>query len=170
MSPSLPIAWEISIVGARVLHIIDVWDFYQDNPERIFYVWQGGVTIYGAILGGFAGGALYISTRNSAWFLSLWGRYFKFLGEAKEAQKIFRELEARSGIDHISPVEWALGYLAIGDQEQALDWLVQASESHYPENWTDVEFDIATNAFADPVLDQPEFAEARSRLGFRGDD
>lgn len=79
--------WAIlgGVVGARVLHIIDVWGFYQDNPEQIFYVWEGGVTIYGAILGGFVGGALYIITRNSAWFLSAWGRYFKFLGEAKEA-------------------------------------------------------------------------------------
>ena len=79
--------WAIlgGVLGARVIHIIDVWDFYQDNPERIFYVWQGGVAIYGAILGGFAGGALYIIIRNSAWFLTLWGRYFKFLGEAKAA-------------------------------------------------------------------------------------
>jgi len=74
------------VIGARLLHVLDQWeDFYQHNPERIFYVWQGGVTIYGAILGGFVGGALYITIRNSAWYLSFWGRYFKFLGEAKAA-------------------------------------------------------------------------------------
>ena len=73
------------VVGARVVHVIGTWDFYQTDPARIFYVWQGGVAIYGAILGGFVGGAAYISVRNSAWFLALWGRYFRFLGEAKAA-------------------------------------------------------------------------------------
>ena len=80
--------WAIigGVVGARVLHIIGQWgDFYADDPIKILYVWQGGVTIFGAILGGFVGGALYITIRNSAGFLSLWGRYFKFLGEAKES-------------------------------------------------------------------------------------
>ena len=74
------------IIGSRLLHVIDVWDAtYQDNPQKIFYVWQGGATIYGSILGGFVGGALYIIIRNSRWFLALWGRYFRFLGEARSA-------------------------------------------------------------------------------------
>ena len=80
--------WAIvgGVVGARLLHVVGQWsDFYQNDPIRVLYVWQGGVTIYGAILGGFVGGALYIVTRNSAWYLGLWGRYFKFLGEPKKA-------------------------------------------------------------------------------------
>ena len=56
------------IIGARVLHVIDFWnDFYQYNPQRILYVWNGGIAIFGAYLGGFAGGATYITTRNAAW-------------------------------------------------------------------------------------------------------
>ena len=80
--------WAIvgGVVGARLLHIADQWnEVYGPDPIRILYVWQGGVTIYGAILGGFVGGALYIITRNSAWYLGLWTRYFKFLGEPKKA-------------------------------------------------------------------------------------
>ena len=73
------------VIGARLVHVIGIWDFYQNDPARIFYVWQGGVAIYGAILGGFVGGATYILVRNSGWFLTLWGRYFRFLGEAKAA-------------------------------------------------------------------------------------
>ena len=74
------------IIGARLLHVIDFWsDVYQHDPVRALYVWQGGVTIYGAILGGFVGGALYIMVRNSGWYLELWARYFRFLGEAKAA-------------------------------------------------------------------------------------
>ncbi len=74
------------VIGARVLHIVDFWgETYSHDPVRIIYVWQGGVTIYGAILGGFVGGALYITVRNSAWYLSYWGRYLRFLGEPKVA-------------------------------------------------------------------------------------
>jgi|TARA_Y100000031_G_scaffold102566_1_gene112454 phosphatidylglycerol:prolipoprotein diacylglycerol transferase len=74
------------VIGARLLHVIDFWgEVYQDDPLKAFYAWQGGVTIYGAILGGFAGGALYIYVRNAAWFLSIWGRYFRFLGSPNKA-------------------------------------------------------------------------------------
>ena len=74
------------IIGARLLHVIDFWDdIYRYNPVSLLYVWQGGIAIYGAILGGFVGGSLYILTRNSGWFLQLWGRYFRFMGEPREA-------------------------------------------------------------------------------------
>ena len=73
------------IVGARVLHVIDFWSLYSADPARIFMVWQGGIAIFGAILGGFIFGAAYILIRNSEWFLSLWGKYFRFAGEPEKA-------------------------------------------------------------------------------------
>jgi phosphatidylglycerol:prolipoprotein diacylglycerol transferase len=36
-------------------------------------------------MGGFAAGSLYIIVRNSRWFLTLWGRFFRFAGEATKA-------------------------------------------------------------------------------------
>ena len=69
------------IIGARLLHVIDFWAVYAADPLRILMVWTGGIAIYGAILGGFVGGACYILMRNSNWFLTLWGRYFRFAGE-----------------------------------------------------------------------------------------
>ena len=80
--------WAIigGIIGARALHVIDFWgEVYEHDPERIFYVWQGGIAIFGAILGGFAGGSLYMIIRNSNWFLSLWGKAFRFAGEPHPA-------------------------------------------------------------------------------------
>ena len=73
------------IVGARVLHVIDFWSLYSADPARILMVWQGGIAIFGAILGGFIFGAAYILIRNSEWFLSLWGKYFRFAGEPEKA-------------------------------------------------------------------------------------
>ena len=59
------------IIGARILHVIDFWDdVYQYNPARIVYFWNGGIAIFGAYLGGFAGGATYITLRNARWLTS----------------------------------------------------------------------------------------------------
>ena len=74
------------IIGARVIHIIDWWDsYYQYNPVSVLYFWQGGIAIFGAILGGFVGGSLYIMVRNSDWFLNFWGKWFQFMGEPERA-------------------------------------------------------------------------------------
>ena len=80
--------WAIigGIVGARLVHVIDFWgEIYQDDPIQLIYVWRGGIAIYGAIVGGFIGGASYITIRNSGWFLAMWGRFFRFAGEPHRA-------------------------------------------------------------------------------------
>lgn len=73
------------IIGARLLHVIDFWALYSANPMQIVMVWTGGIAIFGAILGGFVGGSAYILMRNANWFLNLWGKYFRFLGEPERA-------------------------------------------------------------------------------------
>lgn len=74
------------IIGARALHVIDFWgDVYQHDPIRILYVQQGGIAVIGAILGGFAAGALYIIIRNSDQFIAFWGKFFRWAGEPHKA-------------------------------------------------------------------------------------
>ena len=53
--------WAIigGIIGARLVHVIDRWSFYQDTPGQIIAIWSGGIGIWGGILGGFIGGAVY---------------------------------------------------------------------------------------------------------------
>jgi phosphatidylglycerol:prolipoprotein diacylglycerol transferase len=48
-----------AIVGARLFHVIDQWDFYAKDPIAIIKVNEGGLAIYGTIVGGPVAGALY---------------------------------------------------------------------------------------------------------------
>ncbi|MEE8442582.1 MAG: prolipoprotein diacylglyceryl transferase, partial [Dehalococcoidia bacterium] len=58
------------ILGARFIHVVDRWEVYGQNPGQIFAVWRGGIALYGAILFGFLGGAMYV------WGRQLLGRIY----------------------------------------------------------------------------------------------
>lgn len=53
--------WAIvgGVIGARAVHVIDFWDTYRHTPGEIFAVWNGGIGVWGGILGGFIGGTIY---------------------------------------------------------------------------------------------------------------
>lgn len=40
------------IIGARAYYVIFEWDYYSQNPMEIFRIWNGGLAIYGGIIGG----------------------------------------------------------------------------------------------------------------------
>jgi phosphatidylglycerol:prolipoprotein diacylglycerol transferase len=41
------------MIGARFFHVLDHWpDEYATNPIRALYIWEGGLAIWGAIVGG----------------------------------------------------------------------------------------------------------------------
>jgi phosphatidylglycerol:prolipoprotein diacylglycerol transferase len=63
---ALTIAIILGIIGARLYHVFSDpeggmvgWDYYRTHPIEILYIWQGGLGIYGAIVGGLLGVALY---------------------------------------------------------------------------------------------------------------
>ncbi|PIS21717.1 prolipoprotein diacylglyceryl transferase [candidate division WWE3 bacterium CG_4_10_14_0_2_um_filter_42_7] len=43
------------IFGARIYHLVNYFEFYRENPGLMFAVWDGGMGIFGALLGGLAG-------------------------------------------------------------------------------------------------------------------
>ena len=42
------------VIGARIYHIIDLWGYYSDNLGQMMAVWNGGMSIWGGLIGGFA--------------------------------------------------------------------------------------------------------------------
>jgi len=47
------------IIGARALFVAENWGLFADNPLDIFRINEGGISIYGALIGGVLGAILY---------------------------------------------------------------------------------------------------------------
>lgn len=89
--------WSVppAVVAARLYYVAFAWELFKNDPLSIFKVWEGGLAIYGGVIGG-ALGVLLLSRRRRLPFLQLadlvapglilaqaigrWGNYFN--GEA----------------------------------------------------------------------------------------
>ena len=49
----------IGLVCARIYYCLFNWSLYRDNPISCLYVWEGGMAIYGGVLGGLLGLWIY---------------------------------------------------------------------------------------------------------------
>ncbi len=41
-----------AIIGARLYYVVFRWDYYSAHPDEIIQIWNGGLAIYGGIIGG----------------------------------------------------------------------------------------------------------------------
>ena len=64
-------AWSVAtwgvvggIVGARLLHVADRWDFYSEHLDQIVAIWTGGIAVWGAAIGGVLGGLIVALRRT----------------------------------------------------------------------------------------------------------
>ena len=59
-----------AVVGARLYYVIFQWDAYKDNLLSIFKIWEGGLAIYGGIIGGLIT-AYFVAKKTKLPFLKL---------------------------------------------------------------------------------------------------
>lgn len=85
------VAVPCGIVGARLYYVAMRWEVFAQRPVTALYIWQGGLAIYGAVLGGALGLWLYARHKNLAFAtiadliapglllaqaIGRWGNYF----------------------------------------------------------------------------------------------
>ena len=60
-----------AIIGARAYHVADQWQFYSQNPWLIPQTWNGGLGIFGAIVGALTFIFLYSLVSSFSFLVSL---------------------------------------------------------------------------------------------------
>ncbi len=79
------------IIGARLYYVAFAWDVFASDWTKIFRIWEGGLAIYGAVIGGFIAVLLFSIKRKISVFtltdiiapglilaqaIGRWGNYF----------------------------------------------------------------------------------------------
>ncbi len=90
------------------------------------------------------------------------------IGDRDTAERLVDEVSARSeGGQDIGAGGWALASLAVGNVDEALEWLEEGAAKasrHEPDAGYYSLMNLKMNYAADPVLERPEFVDVRSRL------
>ncbi|RMD69620.1 MAG: prolipoprotein diacylglyceryl transferase, partial [Cyanobacteria bacterium J149] len=60
-----------AIPGARIYYVLFEWQNYAQHPQDIIAIWQGGIAIHGAIIGGAIAGLIFAKiNQQSFWQLT----------------------------------------------------------------------------------------------------
>lgn len=61
----------IAIICARIYYVLFKWEYYSKNPGDIFAIWEGGIAIHGALIGGVITTAVFARKKGvSFWQLA----------------------------------------------------------------------------------------------------
>ncbi len=81
----------VSILCARIYYVAFSWESYAHNPISALYIWEGGIAIYGSVLGAIAGIAVFCKIKKIKFtalldlvlmvfligqFIGRWGNFF----------------------------------------------------------------------------------------------
>ncbi|AQT85215.1 prolipoprotein diacylglyceryl transferase Lgt [Paenibacillus larvae subsp. larvae] len=53
-----------ALIGARIYFVAMKWEDYKDNLGQIFAIWNGGIAIYGALIGAIIGALIYVRKKK----------------------------------------------------------------------------------------------------------
>lgn len=67
----LMFALPAAIIGARIYYVIFRWEQFADNPISVFFIWEGGIAIHGALIASVITGIIFAKKRGvSFWKLA----------------------------------------------------------------------------------------------------
>lgn len=55
------------IFGARISYVLYNWELFAGNLVSAFYLWEGGLTIFGGLLGGIIAGSIWVYFKKYRW-------------------------------------------------------------------------------------------------------
>ncbi|MFA7636888.1 MAG: prolipoprotein diacylglyceryl transferase [Monoglobales bacterium] len=58
----------VAIICARAYYVIFSWSDYKNNLIQVFKIWEGGIAIYGGVIGAFIAGYLYAKAKKISFF------------------------------------------------------------------------------------------------------
>lgn len=99
------------IVGARALFVAEHWDFYGSNPGEILALTEGGISVWGAIIGGVLGAATFALIRgmpigrglDAAAFGLILGQAIGRLGDLINGEHLARATDLPWGVIYTNP-------------------------------------------------------------------
>ncbi len=54
-----------ALLGARAYYVLFSWEYYSGHPDQIWRIWEGGLGVWGAILGGALGAFLFCKWKKA---------------------------------------------------------------------------------------------------------
>lgn len=57
-----------AVIAARLYYVAFKWDYYRANPGEIIQIWNGGIAIYGAVIGALICGFFYVRAKGYSYW------------------------------------------------------------------------------------------------------
>ncbi|WP_316572350.1 prolipoprotein diacylglyceryl transferase [Neobacillus sp. YIM B06451] len=111
----------IAIISARIYYVIFQWDYYAQNPGDIIKIWNGGIAIYGALIGSVLTAYFFTKARG----ISFWkvadiaapsiilgqaiGRWGNFINQEAHGEEV-----SRSFLEGLYLPDWIINQMYIG--------------------------------------------------------
>ena len=57
-------ALPVAVICARIYYVAFSWDSYKDHPADVFKIWEGGIAIYGGIIGAVLSAWIYLRIKK----------------------------------------------------------------------------------------------------------
>ena len=105
----------VAVIFARIYYCLFSWELYADDPIRVLYIWEGGIAIYGSVIGAILGIIVFCKVKKIrittvldlvslgfliGQFIGRWGNFFNREAFGAETESFLRMglMKASTGV------------------------------------------------------------------------